>query len=38
MLINVAENCNENRKIVCLNLIHFYCIEPQAWNEVLFKP
>jgi len=24
-LINVAENCNENRKISCLNLIYFYC-------------
>jgi len=23
-MINVAENCNENRKISCLNLIYFY--------------
>jgi len=25
MLIDVAENCNENGKISCLNLIYFYC-------------
>jgi len=30
-LINGAENCTENRKISCLNLIHFYC----RWNHKL---